>query len=143
MVSGLLDGGSSHSFISPLILNKLQLKIAADIKNPISERYNFVITSATGIIKSACSITNASCEIGSWKGNHSFIISGAVTKHEMIIGRDFFLKNRVIINHAEDSLIDGEKLININTISSISTKPAFDEMEQFLIGRAHNTNWYS
>ena len=132
MVSALLDGGSSHSFISPSIMNKLQLQVAADTKNPISERHNFVITSATGITKSACSITNASFEIGSWKGNHSFIISGAVTKHEMIIGRDFFVKNRVIINHAENSLIIGEKLININTISSIFLKPAFDEMEHFV-----------
>jgi uncharacterized cysteine cluster protein YcgN (CxxCxxCC family) len=112
-------------------MTQLQLKIAADQNNPLSERHNFVITSATGIAKSACSITIAQIEIGSWKGEHSFIISGAVTKHEMIIVRDFFKQNKVIVNHANDSIKIDEMQININTICSISTKPTFDDKEYF------------
>ena len=112
-------------------MTQSQLQIAADKNNPISERHNFIITSATGIAKSACSMTTALIEIGSWKGEHSFIISGAVTKHEMIIGRDFFKKNKVIVNHANDSITIDEMQINNNKICSISTKPTFDDTEYF------------
>ena len=48
VVSALIDGGSSHSFISPTILTSTQLKIAGDKNNKLSDRHNFVITSATG-----------------------------------------------------------------------------------------------
>ena len=131
IVKALLDSGSSHSFISPSIMSQSQLQIASDKNNRLSERHNFIITSATGIAKSACSIRTAEIEICSWKGEHSFIISGAVTKHEMIIGRDFFKQNKVIVNHANDSITIDEMQININTICSISTKPTFDDKEYF------------
>ena len=139
ILKALLDSGSSHSFISPSIMSQSQLRIASDTNNSLSERHNFIITSATGIAKSACSVTTAEIEIGSWKGEHSFIISGAVTKHEMIIGRDFFKRNKVIVNHANDSITIDEMLININTICSISTKLPFDDTEYFSINELDNS----
>ena len=130
VVSALIDGGSSHSFISPSIMTKAQLLIAADHENSISEKHNFLITSATGTTKSACSVTKAQIQIAQWIGEHTFVISGAVTKHAMIIGRDFFVKNKVIVNHSDNSIIINNMHININTICAISSELIITDEEE-------------
>ena len=59
--------------------------------------------------------------MGQWVGEHSFVISGSVTRHDMIIGRDFFKAHGVVVDHANDSItVDGLN-ININTLETIST----------------------
>ena len=116
IVAALIDGGSSHSFISPLILTQIQLQLSANRNNGLSERHNFEITSAISTTKSACCITKAQIQIGSWAGEHSFVISSAVNKHDMILGRDFFVKHKVIIDHSNDSMIIDNIHVNINSI---------------------------
>ena len=118
-VVALIDGGSSHSFISPSVLTSVQMKLAADSTNGLGMRRNFVITSATTETKSACCVTTAEVQIGSWVGTHPFVISGAVNKHEMIIGRDFFVKHKVIIDHAEGLMIIDGTSINLNTVEVV------------------------
>ena len=113
-LNALIDGGSTHSFISPTALSATQLQMAADKSNKLSERHNFVITSATSSAKSACCVITAQLKVGEWVGNHSFIISGAVTKHEIIIGRDFFKQHNVEVNHGDDSMTVNGVYIKLN-----------------------------
>ena len=80
-------------------------------------------------IKSACCLTSAQIQIGSWKGEHTFVLSGAVTKHEMILGRDFFVKHKVVVDHADNSMVIDNLQINVNTIQTITTKPLVDRTD--------------
>jgi hypothetical protein len=118
-VLALIDGGSSHSFISPTILTPVQIKIAGDRTNKLAQIRNFIITSATTKIKSACCVTTVQLKVGSWAGDHAFVISGAVNKHEMIIGRDFFVKHKVIVDHAHESMIIDGTDIKLNAVEVI------------------------
>ena len=118
----LIDGGSSHSFISPNILTSEQVKIAADKSSKFCSRQNFIINGATGQAKSQCCIVSCQLRINAWQGQHTFIISGAVTKHDMIIGRDFFKQHRVKVDHADDSLTIDD--IKINAFSIDATQAA-------------------
>ena len=89
-VLAVMDGGSSHSFISPAVLTQVQLRIAGSKDSNLFTRKRVQINGATGSAKSECCITEAKVQLGQWFGEHEFLISGAVTKHDMIIGRDFF-----------------------------------------------------
>ena len=112
-VLALLDGGSTHSFISPSILTKSQLAIAADRDQCM--RRNFCISVATGDAKSSCCVTTASLRIGEWQGDHEFVISGAVAKHEVILGRDFFKRHCVVVDHVHDVVQLGATRLCVNT----------------------------
>lgn len=82
----------------------------------ICRRQDFIIQGATGQAKSRCCITIANFSLGQWSGSHSFVISGAVTKHDMILGRDFFKQHGVQVDHAADTLeIDGNKVM-VNSV---------------------------
>ena len=112
-VLALFDSGSTHSFISPSVLSKAQVAIANDRDQ--CSRHNFVIQGATGDAKSSCCVTTASIRIGAWHGEHDFVISGAVVKHEMILGRNFFKRFNVSIDHSIDSISIGDSCISVNT----------------------------
>lgn len=116
IVKALIDGGSSHSFISPKVLSDQQV---LDVTNKAS-RQNFSISGATGAVNCQCSVTKAELKMGSWMGTHTFIIANPVRKHEMIIGRDFLKANEVMINHGNDTLLFDGNEIHVNTVSSIS-----------------------
>lgn len=118
-LSALIDGGSSHSFISPNILTTQQLNIATKSDSQLFMRQNYVIHGATGSAKSSCCVTSVKLKIGRWTGQHSFIISGSVVKHEMILGRDFFKHHNVQIDHGNDVMVIEDVSICINTIRSI------------------------
>jgi hypothetical protein len=120
-VLALIDGGSLHSFISPSILTSIQLKIAASKDTKLFKRQDFQINGATGSAKSSCCVSTAQIRLGQWSGEHEFVISGSVTRHNMIIDRDFFKAHDVIVNHANDSMLVDGLNINLNTIHSIST----------------------
>ena len=113
-VEALCDGGSTHSFISPDILTTNQKQIAADKTSSLFRIKNFVISNASGETKSACCVTKVSLEIGQWSGEHVFIISGAITKHEMILGRDFFKAHSVVVDHGRDILQIGPIKVNLS-----------------------------
>ena len=71
----LIDGGSTHSFISPSVLSNCQLQIA---NSRDSKHELFSITSATVVVNAMCCVSTASISIGPWIGSHRFVISSAV-----------------------------------------------------------------
>ena len=125
-VLALIDSGSTHSFVAPSILSHAQVAIASDRDQCV--RRNFVIHGATGDAKSSCCVTSANIRIGEWQGEHEFVISGAVIKHEMILGRDFFKRFSVCIDHSSDTIQIGNTRIGVNLIDAstrfVSTSPA-------------------
>jgi hypothetical protein len=129
VVLALIDGGSSHSFISPTVLTDTQLKIAGSSNSALFRRENFQIYGATGTSHSSCCLTTAKIDLGTWSGAHEFVISGSVTRHEMIIGRDFFKAHNVVVDHANDSMVVDSVLISLNVMHSISTTLMNDDNE--------------
>ena len=121
VVLALIGGGSSHSFISPTVLTATQLKIAGSSNSELFRRENFQINGATGTSHSSCCLTTAKIDLGTWSGAHEFVISGSVTRHEMIIGRDFFKAHNVVVDHANDSMVVDSVVISVNVINLIST----------------------
>lgn len=104
----LIDGGSSRSFIAPKLLTATQMNICANSNfiNPnICRRQKFDITGATGTTKSDCCIVQAEIDINGWSKKHDFIISGAVNKHEAILGRDFLKAHGILVDHENDALV--------------------------------------
>jgi hypothetical protein len=51
-----------------------------------------------------CCVTNVPIKIGSGSGEHKFVISGTITKHDMAIGRGFLVKHKSSIDHEDDSM---------------------------------------
>jgi hypothetical protein len=131
-VLAVMDGGSSHSFISPAVLTQVQLEIAGSKDSNLFTRKRVQINGATGSAKSECCITEAKVQLGQWFGEHEFLISGAVTKHDMIMGRDFFKLHKVKIDHESDTaVIDGIQ-VYINSIHTIASKFFKPEENEFL-----------
>jgi hypothetical protein len=87
---------------------------------------------ATGSAKSECCISKAKVQLGQWSGEHEFLISGSVTKHDMIIGRDFFKLHKVKIDHESDAVIIDGIQIDINPIHTIASKFFKQEENEFL-----------
>jgi hypothetical protein len=108
----LMDGGSSHSFISPTVLTQAQFRAAGSKNSNLFTRKNFQINGATG--------------------EHEFLISGSVTKHDMIIGRDFFKLHKVKIDHESEAVIIDGIQIDINPIHTIGSKFFKQEENEFL-----------
>ena len=103
----------------------------------MAERQNFVIKSATGTLKSACCVTIVPIRIASWTGEHSFVISGAITKYDTVIGRDFFIKHKVKTDHEDDSmLVDGINIkLNVNqTCENANTVLLKDNISETVVG---------
>jgi hypothetical protein len=64
----LMDGGSSHSFISPTVLTQAQFRAAGSKNSNLFTRKNFQINGATGSAKSECCISKAKVQLGQWSG---------------------------------------------------------------------------
>ena len=126
-VLALLDSGSTHSFLSPRILSSKQEDLIRSPKNKYGHRRNYQINGATGSSKASCFLTEIEVFLGTWSGIHSFVISGAVTAHAMVLGRDFLKKFRVNIDFDLNCLRIGTTQICINTISAHSANSAVNE----------------
>ncbi len=127
-VNALLDGGSSHSFISPRVLTEQQKRIASDPSQ--CSRENYVINGATGTVKCQCSVSSAFLRLDTWKGSHKFIITAAVHKDDMILGRDFLKANAVKIDHSTDSLKIGSCDIVIPTTNTFKSSTSQSRQPQ-------------
>ena len=92
----------NYSFIYPEILTPKQKLIASDRSSNLFRIQNFFISNASGESKSACCVIKVALEIGEWSGGDTFIISGAITKHQMILGRDYYKAHKVKVDHGED-----------------------------------------
>ena len=118
-VTALIDGGSTHSFISPTILTKAQLAVAAD---PLQcPRFNYEISGVTGQAKSSCNVVEPALGIGNWQGTHEFVISGSVTTHQMLLGRDFLTRHNVVVEHASNVVTIGNIRLQVNTLDTSAT----------------------
>ena len=110
-LKGLVDNGSTHSFISPDKLTRRQMEIAKSNDERWCTRRNMVINGSTGAAKSLCCITRAEIEIGPWRGTHNFVISHAVTKYDMVLGKDFLSTFKVKQDHGNRTIkIDGHSI---------------------------------
>ena len=86
-LNAIFDPGGSHSFISASLLTKVQKNIVVDPY--LVPRRNMIISTPTGVIKSCCSIATVSFQFGKSQTTHEFLISHAVTLHDMVLGHDF------------------------------------------------------
>ncbi len=109
------DGGSSNSFISPEVLSDQQLTF---LKKKAKQAY-YTIRGATGQIdKAKCLITSLNIKIGDWSGEHVFVITNAVKTYNVVLGRDFFKQNKVIINHENDQISISGTIVQVNHLST-------------------------
>ncbi len=103
----LLDGGSTHSW-----LNKTCVARTDDIAK--SKRCKtFLIEGALGSTTETCDVVAVDCELADWSGENSFIISREITKYDAVLGRDFFKRYEVKLDHGKDEMSLGGKIINI------------------------------
>ena len=135
-VSALVDGGSTHSFISPNALSGEYIRALAACSNKDCRRQNYLINGATGSAASEVEFMNASIRVQAWSGAHEFAITKAVCRYDMIIGRDFLSKYDVDISHGGDTMtIDGEviQLNGTKNLNSIALEKQVKELELELI----------
>lgn len=120
MLTALIDGGSTHSFISPNVLTQDQLKIVSDPSK--CQRYNFRINGVTGEKLSSCNVVTADLGLGNWRGRQSFVISGTVTTHQILLGRDWLKLHNVDIKHGSNEVVIGNIRMQVNSLDA-STSP--------------------
>ena len=65
-VNILVDGGSTHSFISPFALNESHKAHLVTPDTPTKQKRSFVITSATHDVSSNCTVVIASIKMQQW-----------------------------------------------------------------------------
>jgi hypothetical protein len=115
----LVDGGSTHSFITPDSFSEDQ-KRYSDMVKPQLQRRLFVITSSTGRVKEFCYLLPLDLSLGGWQGKTSFVVSRMVNKHKMVLGRDFLKKRHVIVDHGNDTLKVEGVCVAINSILAVN-----------------------
>ena len=115
----LIDGGSTHSFISPFAL---ATKYWDEIKEKKSDYdfKDFKIIGATGAVNSKCCIATCNFELGNWSGQHQFVISDRVTRYDMVLGRDFLKPHGAVIDHGRDIITLDGNMVKINNIETIT-----------------------
>jgi hypothetical protein len=116
----LVDGGSTHNFLSPKLLSsKILHKLSLNKKCQIM----FSITSATGRVEELCYVICLNIKLNNWHGKSLFVVSHKAATHEMVLGRRFLKDNRVTIQHGSDLIIiDGlhEVYTNVTSASALS-----------------------
>jgi hypothetical protein len=127
-VKVLLDGGSTHSFISPF-LNGLSDSWS---KYKIRSK-EFLIKCAMSTAQETCKIIDLDVSFGNWAGVQSFVLSSDIKRYDMVLGRDFFTKNGAIIDHGANSIsINGGQPIDINNLlvdNAFVSKMSISEVE--------------
>ena len=110
----LVDGGSTHSFLSPHALSEAQQAIFDELKITMPRRL-FNITGATGTVQEFCYLVDLEIAIGNWSGSVQFVLSSRVNKHKMVLGRDFLKKRKVVVDHGTDELVvEGVRINSIH-----------------------------
>jgi hypothetical protein len=115
----LIDGGSTHSFISPLaIVDKDLARIKANDKGFAYK--DFKIMGATSTIFSKCCVVECPIEIQKWKCEQKFVIADKVDKYDMVLGRDFLKGHNVWVDHGMDRI--RESWIAVNNLETITVE---------------------
>jgi hypothetical protein len=113
----LVDGGSTHSFINPRIMDRSQLDTFENNKHRYEKR-QFIITSATGIVRESCHLLTCSVKFGDWAGEIKLVMSNLLDKNNMVIGRDFLKRYGVKVDHGNDMLEIEQHKILVNSVVS-------------------------
>ena len=117
VVRVLFDGGSTHSFLSPFIVDDVNNWSKAKVV-----RRDFVIKGAIATTQQTCMVCTVELLVDDWIGQHQFVISNDVTRYDMVIGRDFFRKYKVIEDHGKDQLLIDNMVVkfeaDINLVTS-------------------------
>lgn len=109
----LVDGGSSHSFISPDLLNNAHKKILMCQDSMWVKRQMHRINGVIAGTDSMCCIVNSDIVLTSDEGKmfeceQEFVISGSVRSHDMILGRTWLHEKNVTIKHGINQMEIGE-----------------------------------
>jgi len=100
----LFDGGSTHSFLSPYVFDKNTDEWVVEVE----KNKEFTIRGAMSTSRTECDVAKVDCSIGTWNGQHQFVIASSVSRYEAVVGRDFFRLHNVTIKHGTNEvMIDG------------------------------------
>jgi hypothetical protein len=137
----LIDGGSTHSFVSPKILNHSHLTHLVTPDSPTKQRRNFCIASATQDVKSSCTVTIADIEFKGWHGKYQFTISDKITRNEIVIGRDFLKYFGAIVDHGTDTIkIQGQTMEfsrnSLSTFGQINKVVSFETQDDTMVNQS-------
>jgi hypothetical protein len=91
---------STHSWLNTALFENMKLMTVA--KEAVTKE--FLIEGAITSTIAKLKVVTIDFKIGSWCGEHEFIISNKVNKYDAVLGRDFFQKYNVVVNHGDDSI---------------------------------------
>lgn len=117
----LIDGGSTHSFISPTVLNESHKTHLVTRDTATKQRRNFVITSATHDVTSECTVAIATISIQSWSGKFQFTISDKIMKNDVVLGRDFLHRYNASVKHGDNTMVIENVTIDFNIVHSFKS----------------------
>ncbi|CAF1037582.1 unnamed protein product [Brachionus calyciflorus] len=105
----LVDNGASNSLLKfsslpnefKQVIQNFCLKheVNQDLKN-----HSIGIKTCNGDSFCECVVARVWLTIGTWSGEHQFIISDNITNQDGILGRDFLMKYETVIDNRNDSL---------------------------------------
>jgi len=133
-VLALVDGGSTHTLMSPDIMPNGHKKILLDPNSLWVKRRPHRINGILGGANSNCYIITADLAFKTVDGDdyltdHEFVISGEIRSHQMILGRDFLKSKQITVDHGQDSMTVEESdknivinFFNANKVSDLSRK---------------------
>jgi len=102
----LLDGGSSHSFLSPDVITHAHRRILNDPGSLWIRRQMHRINGVVSGTDSMCCLVTADLGIETTNEarvlEQELVISGSVRGHDMILGRDFLKTHDITIRHGSD-----------------------------------------
>jgi hypothetical protein len=135
VAKALVDGGSSHSFISPDILSYAHKKILMDPNSLWVRKSMHRINGVVAGTDSMCSMVTGDISLHSASGEtltfeQEFVISSAVRNYDMIIGRSFLKPNNVSVSHGSDSIIFPNENEEVNSIDAQINSISFKKVDE-------------
>jgi len=117
-VMALVDGGSTHTLMSPDVLTNAHKKVLLNPQSLWVRRRPHRINGILGGADSNCFIVNADLAFKTDTGDdynteHEFVISAEIRSHQMILGRDFLKAKQVTIDHGKDHMIVADTNVDV------------------------------
>jgi len=109
----LVDGGSTHSFLSPFVFNT-DLSKWSERGSVVDQ--DFLIRGAIATTQTTCKMVNLNLAIGGYMVSHPFVVSNNVTRYEGVIGRDFLQRHNVTIRHGSNEMVINNTIIKISSV---------------------------
>jgi len=92
--TALIDGGSTHSFVNPSMLNSEQRVIFESIKSKCE----------TGVVREDCYIIRGQLTFVGWTGDVLLVMSSLLNKNQVVLGLDFLKQYKIKEDHGNDTL---------------------------------------